>query len=357
VGGKLRASTWGRWEHDKLELNDLGFLSAPDESEIGLWVGRPYNPEGKSKLFNRGELNLNAWKGWLYAGRAGYDSSGALAWSYGSGHRSRSGGNVNGWFQFKNFGEGWFGVEIMPEGTQRYETRGGPLISEPTTYGGWIGGSTDTRKNLSFNTEVSHFRDVAHNHSTNTRINAKWNQSSAFNHQVSLGFNYRLDDTQYLETVDLSERPGGQGIGGLSYVFGKIRQRTADITLRTSVLFSRNQSLDLYAQPYISVGNYGNGVELARADSYDLIPYDEPGWQVQDHDFSYTAVNVNAIYRWEYRPGSALFLVWTHGREGYNERGYSGDPNRYENPLAAGDLFRNEPVNVLLAKISYWFAL
>jgi hypothetical protein len=184
-----------------------------------------------------------------------------------------------------------------------------------------------------------------------------WNQSSAINHEVSLGFRHRVDDTQYLETVNLSERPGGVGIGGQSYVFGKINQKTVDLTLRTNLLFSRDQSLEIYAQPFITVGDYTNAVELATPDSYDLIPYAEEGYRVEDNDFSYTAVNLNLVYRWQYRPGSTLYLVWTHSRSDYQERSFFSDPNSFSNSPDTGDLFDNEPENVFLAKITYWFAL
>jgi hypothetical protein len=356
LGGAVHAGIYGRWESAKLDLNDVGFLSAPDEMNSGLWVSYQYTPDGKSKLFNRGELNYNLWKNWLYAGRSGKDiNTGETVWAYGRGHRQNAGTNVNGWAQFRSYWEGWAGIEIYPEGTQRYETRGGPLISEPLTYGGWAGMNTDTRKSLNFEADMSHFRDTAINHSTHVNLSTHWSQSSALNHEIGVGFTYRKDDTQYLETVNLNDRPGGQGIGGLSYVFGKIDQRTLDITLRSNILFSRKTSLEIYAQPFITVGDYSQARELAVPDTYDLIPYREAGYNVAASDFSFTAVNLNLVYRWEYRPGSALYLVWTHSRSQYDERG--SEPGTFQNRVDTSHLFRNEPENILLAKVSYWFAL
>lgn len=358
LGGTLQGGVYGRWESARLDLNDVGFLSAPDEMDAGLWASYQYNPDGKSTLFNRGNLNYNYWSHWLYAGRTGRDAdTGDVVWSYRPGHRERSGTNVNGWFQFRNYWEGYFGVEYYPEGTQRYETRGGPLISEPATYGGWLGSSTDSRKHLTLFWEGNYYADTSHNLSTNLTLGTHWNQSSAVNHDLSAHYRYRLDDTQYLETVNLSERPGGMGIGGLSYVFGKIHQRTLDLTLRTNLLFTRNQSLELYLQPFITVGDYTDAVELGRADSYDLIPYREPGYRVSDQDFSYASFNLNAVYRWEYRPGSTLYLVWTHSRSEYDQRSLTSDPRAFDNSIDAGRLFGNEPENTLLFKISYWLPL
>jgi hypothetical protein len=356
LGGDVHGGAYGRWESDKLDLNDVGFLSAPDEMNAGLWATYLYTPDGKSKVFNQGELNYNLWANWLYAARSGRDiNTGETVWSYGRGHPTFYGTNVNGWAQYRNYWESWFGVEYIPEGTQRYETRGGPLISEPTTYGGWLGGNTDYRKRLSLNTEMSHYRDTAQNHTSRLHLGTKWNQSSALNHEIGIGFTYRKDDTQYLETVNLNDRPGGTGIGGVSYVFGKIDQRTLDLTLRSNILFSRDTSLEIYAQPFITVGDYSRARELAIPDTYDLIPYQEPGYEVADNDFSFTAVNLNVVYRWEYRPGSTLYLVWTHSRSQYDERGR--EPGTFHNRMDTSRLFRNEPENIVLAKVSYWFAL
>ena len=244
------------------------------------------------------------------------------------------------------------------EGTHRYETRGGPLIREPLTYGGWIGGTTDTRKNLNFMLEGSYFRDTALNASINATFRTRWNQSSAINHTVTLHFNDRQDDTQYLDTVNLTSSPGGIGIGGLSYVFGDIHQQTVDLTLRSNILFTRTQSIEIYAQPYLSVGDYDRVRELIRPDSYDLYTFSEPGYEAQNFDFSYAAVNINAVYRWEYRPGSTLYLVWTQGRAQEDTRAaHSSNPSSFSNNIGSGMLFRNEPENTILAKITYWIAI
>lgn len=357
-GGSLQGGMNGRWESARLEINDLGYLQAPDEISSSAYLYYPYDPKGKSKAFNRGELNMNAWRSWIYASRAGYDvATGAEAWSYGKGHPQYGGAQFNGWFQFRNYREAWFGTSYNATGHHRWETRGGPLISEPLTYGGWLGGSSDTRKDLVMSLEGSYYRDTALNASTDATLTTKWKQSTALNHSLSVGYHIRVDDTQYLETVDLASRPGGIGIGGLSYVFGDINQKTYDLTLRSSILFTRNQSLELYMQPYLSVGNYSRVRELIHPDSYDLYTYLEPGYQATNFDFSFAQVNINVVYRWEYRPGSTFFFVWTQGRSQYDERDYHTNPNDFNNTVGHGELFKNEPENTLLAKITYWFAI
>lgn len=358
-GGKLQGGINGRWEGASLDINDIGYLQAPDEISSGAWLHYPYNPEGKSKRINRGELNFDASKSWIYAGRTGHNTAtGAPAWSYGPAHSQYSSAEVSGWTQFRNYREAWGGFVYNGWGTHRYETRGGPLIREPLTYGGWIGASSDKRKDLNGTLEGSYFRDVANNASTHVTATARWNQSSAMNHRVSLGFEDRLDDTQYLETVDLSQRPGGIGIGGLSYVFGDIHQQTLDFTLRSNLLFSRNQSLEVYVQPFLTIGDYRRVRELVTPDSYDLDAYLEPGYDGHDFDFSYTSVNLNIVYRWEYRPGSTVYLVWTQSRATYDRRDFHGSNSAdFHNDLKSGQMFGNEPENTILAKVTYWIPI
>ncbi len=357
LGGRIRGGISGRWEGDRLDINDIGFLSAPDEISSSAWLSYRPNPKGEDRVINRGEFNFNLWKNWLYAGRSGYDAvTGDLVWSYGPGHRQGAGTNVNGWMQWRGFQESWMGIEYYPEGSQRYETRGGPLISEPATFGSWIGGQTDSRRTLVLSIDGNHYRDVELNHSTNASLGARWNQTSAVNHEAQISFRNRIDDTQYLETVNLAERPGGIGIGGRSYVFGKIHQQTLDLTLRTNLLFSRNKSLELYMQPFITTGDYTNARELRTPDSYDLVAYAEPGYRAEDFDFRFVSANLNAVYRWEYRPGSTIYLVWAHSRARFDQRRHA--PGRpFQNGIGAGSLFSNEPENVLMAKVTYWFAL
>jgi hypothetical protein len=147
------------------------------------------------------------------------------------------------------------------------------------------------------------------------------------------------------------------GIGGVSYVFGRIHQQTASLTLRTNLLFSRDKSLEIYAQPYITVGDYSQLRELIRPDTYDFANYTASGRSPQDFNFSYTALNWNAVYRWEYRPGSTIYLVWTQGRQDYDQRNFHALPGSFRNNVRMGSLFGTEPENKVLGKITYWFAI
>jgi uncharacterized protein DUF5916/cellulose/xylan binding protein with CBM9 domain len=368
-GGKVRAGMWSRWETGNLDLNDIGFLSSPDEISVGGWMSYSYNPDGTSKVFNRANFNLNLNGSFLYEERTGYDlHTNEELWSYNRGHRGTSNSNINGWMQFRNYWDSWWGLALNPEGSQRWDTRtyvelengdyasipgGGPLIDEPWTWGGWWGVGSDHRKKLSANIDLNYYNDEANNESFRFGPGLRWNQSSNMHHNIHASFRRRNDDTQHLANY---ENPGG-GIGGVSYVYGDLYQETFSLTLRSSLLFDRNKSLELYVQPYITIGDYHRARELTRPDSYDLENYDPDGFEINDYDFSFSSVNLNAVYRWEYRPGSTFYFVWSHSRANYDERGFYDDPGQFNNDMEPGTLFDNEPENKFLVKFSYWMPI
>jgi hypothetical protein len=269
--------------------------------------------------------------------------------------------SLNGFGEFRNRWGVYWGGDYSPDNTSLYETRWlpdysqrGPLMSIPTNYRAWIGAYTDGRKDISFGLEFNHNQDEAGSNREDLSASCDWIQNSNITHSISLSYGWGHDDAQWIRNLD---NPGG-GIGNVSYTFGELDQRTWDFTLRSSFLFERNHSLELYLQPFLTVGNYANLRELARPDSYDLQSFN--GFEVTDEDFSYGAVNLNLVYRWEYRPGSTIFLVWTNERSNYDQRSFHGAPgvgNGFDNGFSTDPMFKNEATNTFLVKASYWFSL
>ncbi|MGD0485317.1 MAG: DUF5916 domain-containing protein, partial [Gemmatimonadales bacterium] len=138
------------------------------------------------------------------------------------------------------------------------------------------------------------------------------------------------------------------------YTFARLDQSTIGVTLRLNYTFTPNVSLQVYAQPFVSKGTYSDVRELSatpRAASYDARyqPFGDTSVTDNPGGFNYKAFNSNVVFRWEYRPGSTLFLVWNQGRQGVlgaeGTEGFRGDLR---------DLFRLHPENTFLVKLSYW---
>ncbi len=268
---------------------------------------------------------------------------------------------MNGYGEFRNRWGFYWGADYRPDNTSLYETRWlpdyserGPLMSVPDNYHGWFGVFTDSRKEVSFDVVYDHNQDDEGSRQHRISAACDWVQNSYITHDISFGYSWGHDDAQWIRNLD---NPGG-GIGNVSFTFGELDQQTWDLTLRSSLLFERNHSLELYLQPFLTVGDYANLRELAQPDSYNLQPFD--GYEVTDENFSYAAVNLNLVYRWEYRSGSTIFLVWTNSRSNYDQQIYHGAPgpgNGFDNGFSTDVLFKNEPVNTFLVKANYWFSI
>ncbi len=135
------------------------------------------------------------------------------------------------------------------------------------------------------------------------------------------------------------------------YTFAHLNQTTVAVTSRVNWTASPTLSMQFYAQPFVSTGEFSNWREIgsARSSSYDarLTSY---GGGISPTGFNFKQFNSNAVARWEYRPGSTLFLVWQQGRlqDGRN-------PGNFAFARDYRDLFRTHPDNTLLVKLSYWF--
>jgi hypothetical protein len=141
-------------------------------------------------------------------------------------------------------------------------------------------------------------------------------------------------------------------VSGTHYTFARLSQRTSAITTRLDYTMTPTLSLQLYAQPFITAGDYSDLRELAdpRAARYDdrFQAYGTAPLQ----DFNFKQFRSNTVVRWEYRPGSVLFFVWQQGR-GQGDR----NPGSFDLGRDYGDLFKSRSDNTFLIKGSYWFSL
>jgi hypothetical protein len=137
-------------------------------------------------------------------------------------------------------------------------------------------------------------------------------------------------------------------------VFGERDTRSIDFTLRSTVTFTRNLSLQIYSQLFLARGKYENFKILQDRDHLT----DFNSYPKRD-EFSYNSFLSNMVLRWEYRPGSTIFLVWSHGRnfsDAINPLSpYGSSP--YDRPIGTqiNDTFDILPDNSILLKVNYTF--
>jgi hypothetical protein len=132
-------------------------------------------------------------------------------------------------------------------------------------------------------------------------------------------------------------------LGAVASIFADRSTREFDFTLRATVTFTRDLTLQVYGQQFIGKGHYEGFRKLIGESDFVAYPY------TGSPDFNEQSFISNIVLRWEYLPGSTLFLVWSHSR--------SRDAGEYYTTLPEDlrSTFRTAPGNVLLLKISYWW--
>ena len=192
---------------------------------------------------------------------------------------------------------------------------------------------------------------------------------------VGPSYNVSNGSRQYVRSVT---DPTAPNFFGARYVFSDIAQRTLSMDTRVNWTITPNTTFELYAQPLIASGAYSNFKEYANprvintrtygtdvgtvtvAGSGDnktfTIDPDGPAgpaaaFSVNNPDFNFRSLRGNAVFRWEYRPGSTLFLVWTQSRSDQAAVGnFSFGRDR-------SALLDAHPDNIFLVKFNYWLGL
>ena len=164
---------------------------------------------------------------------------------------------------------------------------------------------------------------------------------------LKLAPSYKIENdfAQWIENLD-DDRNGEDD----HYIFGELQSQVLDFTARVTAAFTPTLTLQLYLQPFVAVGDYSNFKELARAESYNFIPFPELDG---NPDFSRRSLRSNLVLRWEYQPGSTLFLVWSQSRS------ESFDINNPEfEPFGnLGDSFTGTGEHIFLGKLNYWLGI
>ena len=161
-------------------------------------------------------------------------------------------------------------------------------------------------------------------------------------------YNYQKRDAQWVGQVE--ENINGQV--KKHYIYGEMENRTLDFTTRANISFTPTLSLQFYVQPFITIGDFTNFKELVEPKSYQFEPY----LLNENRDFHRRSLRGNTVLRWEFRPGSTLFFVWSQSREAVLESVQEADLNL--RPLhRLGSSFTDKGQNIFLIKCRYWFGM
>ena len=333
-----------------LEFNDIGYMRYSDIIHHGTWVA--YYLRNPFAIFNNFYLNTNYWMYWNFSGKLLSTFT-----------------NVNFNSQFKNLWRINGQFNRQGESISTSLLRGGPSFITPGNQGFNLNISTDQSKKLAFYLGNYHGSGDA----KSQRYHEYWGGVYVRpSNSISITFepdyiieNYEL---QYVSTTGTNEDP--------LYLFGKLVQKTMSFTFRVNYTINPELSIEYYGQPFVSAGKYTNYKKITQPNAdrfrdrfYTFTPeelsfnsegnsygIDENGdgtadYSISNPDFNFRQFRSNLVVRWEYLPGSTIYLVWSQGRTSSDSNGLFS----YGNDMK--DLFKKTPHNVFLVKFSYWFAL
>jgi hypothetical protein len=389
----------------RLQLSSLHYYQRPDVDYVSFdpqatslngWAGRIFiNKQKGSFVFNTG---LGAISPGFHAVDLGYHTrgdiiNGHVEAGYQSYHpgkvfrnwkvtfatlRSYDFGGVrtnenyilNATAQLLNYWRGNLSLSYDPNRTSHYFTRGGPLAAYP--WGASIRPSitSDNRQRVVLGL-FGHYRDHpfgAYNYSFGASV--RWKPSSNFSISVMPSYSWRHSVGQYIsQVVD----PLKTETYCVRYILSNVIQETASMEIRMDWIFTPRLSLQAYLQPFLGTGDFFNYKELRAALTFDFDPYGEgvstisrdagrytvdpdgpgpsPAFSFRDPDFNLKSLRGTVVLRWEYRPGSTFYLVWTQNRADY---AYPGDFD-FSRDLSL--MLRAPGENIFLVKVNYRFTL
>ena len=322
AGEKTRFNAHYGFKSPGFDMNDLGFQRRADERYFSHWFQMRDNVPGR---FTRSFFwNLNQWAGWNFGG-----------------DRLFSGGNVNMHWTWKNYATSGYGVNYNGAPLRDRVTRGGPAVLGNRTFSVWYYSGTDNRKNVFFNYNGYHEADGKGTTRHNIGPNATWRPTSATS--ITTGFRYNInnDDAQWVTNEENEGQP-------TRYVFARLKQRTAAFTFRVNYTLTPDLSIQTYAEPFVSAGQYSNYKQLINARAPEYANRYTPYAYGDSADFNIRSFRTTNVLRWEYKPGSSLFVVWQQSRAG------DGDLGDFQFGRDFGGVFNAPAHNVFLVKLSYW---
>ena len=328
------------------EVNDLGFQRRADRIDLEAEVS--YSESRPGDVFRRYLLFAEVGSEYNFAGEN--VTNNIFAGSS---------------FHFLNYWSGNVGLSLVLPGTVDDRlTRGGPAARRPGSRSLFGRFGSDVRKPVAVSTSMRYRDDDQGGFAYSTAASLVLKPTPTW--EVSLGPSVQRaqDVAQYLRAV---VDPAATQTFGTRYVFASVDRTTVALESRLNYTFSPRLSVQAFVQPFVASGEFGAPKEFARPGSFDFLSYGGDVGEIVDGriypagrqdgalsfpvpqpDFNVRSLRGSALLRWEWGPGSTLYLAWQQTRESNQAIG-SFDLYR-----DADALFSTAPDNVFHVKLSYW---
>jgi len=310
-GGHFRTLNWITWSSPGLDFNDLGFMQQSDNIQQVSWFG--YNEFKPQHFYNSYNFGGDVYTVWNFAGQNMY-----------------KGLEINGNVQFKNYYSFYTGFNLQGNSLSAYDLRGGPILEIPGSFNCRIGLDSDSRKKL----QMSIFLMKIWGKYDNVKMgivqySLTYKPTNSVSITLSPEFDISEDNLQYVATID-DQKPE-------VYIMGHLKSKMLSLSARVNLGITPDLSIQYYGQPFFFSGDYSGFKKIStnpQAEKYkdrfyefaasEISLPDEWGnynvdadadgttdYSFEDPDFHFLQYRSNLVFRWEYKPGSALFLVWS----------------------------------------------
>ena len=331
------------------EINDMGFQGRTDYRALSFLNGYQHDKAGK--YFRDYLLYWYANQTWNFGGTSLLTSASASAQG-----------------TLSNFWYAGVSVGYNPSYYSDRFTRGGPEAKVPAGHYAGIDINSDGRKKIVLGGGFQYATDESGGVNPFAYFNLDWRPTTSLRIRFNPNWSGGTSTGQYVRGLD---DPLATSTFGRRYVFAEIHQTTIAMDTRVEWTFTPTLSLQMYAQPFVATGRYENFKEFEAPRTYDFARYGRdrgtisrstdgvytvdpdgvgtaPSFEFDDPNFNVRNLRGNAVLRWEYRPGSALFFVWQQERSGFTPIG------DFRASRDLSDIFKTTPTNVFLIKATYW---
>ncbi|SEL21015.1 Carbohydrate family 9 binding domain-like [Aquimarina amphilecti] len=347
-GGNWRYTAGVFWRSPELELNDVGFLRQADD--IRQFANIRYLFLKPTKFYRRANLNFEQ--------TSAFDFEGNF---------NRIQYEFNGFINYKNNWWTEVGAAHKPRIYTNTVLRGGPRWRFSEENFAFLFFGSDSRKKFNFTMGYVNSGARQNNFTFHRYVlRMRYQPFNALSISLNPEFERNPNKTQYVTEVDFAGTP--------RYITARIDQQTLSASIRLNYNINPNLTIQYYGQPFISRGTYtdfnyvNNPIasdlnervtlyddnQISFAD--DLYSVDENldgnvDYTIDNPDFAFVQFRSNLVLRWEYIPGSEIFLVWSQGVNGL------GDPGDHLFRSLDNQIFGQQPENTFLIKATYRFVL
>lgn len=346
--GHIKFETGVTWRSPELELNDIGFMREADD--IQNYAGITYNSLKPFGIFRSASVGYRHWLKWDFESNLNY-----FDWDI----------ELNG--TFNNNWNATFGVFSQPHIYSKSLLQGGPRIFLPDQYGIWWALGSDRRKQLFFRLDGwTKTGGEGSYYLLSSGINITYQPLNQLS--ISLAPRYTTIQHRLQYNAQLVYQNEHR------FITSRLNQETFGMAVRLNYSINPNLTIQYYGQPFITTGKYSHfnyvvnplakdhNTQLAFYNSRQLSPApgnnqylvdeDENGvidYNFKNPDFSFVQFRSNLVLRYEYKPGSEVFLVWSQGLTNY------AAPQSDLSDSFRQQFFRQLPDNTFLIKLTYRF--